>query len=44
MRLSNWEDAPDLAYNRIPFSDLTNLAFTEALVPPLGPVAVGLSS
>ena len=43
MRLETWEDAEDLTYDRMLFSDLTNLAFAEAghSVLLLGPVGVG---
>jgi DNA replication protein DnaC len=43
MRLEAWEDAADLTYDRMLFSDLTNLAFAEAghSVLLLGPVGVG---
>jgi len=43
MRLETWNDAGDLTYDRMLFSDLTNLAFAEAghSVLLLGPVGVG---
>nr|QKY82447.1 ATP-binding protein [Arthrobacter sp. IN13] len=43
MRLETWDDAGDLTYDRMLFSDLSNLAFAEAghSVLLLGPVGVG---